>query len=710
MSPSSRSDNSRSRPWRASNHGRASIAPQNSSHDEAMQRPSQVWARQPLVVQRSGHGHLLGYNAREASDEVGASGLRAHQRHAHFDLGRSNEFDRMPQHLFSAVDAYGDSEYYDQVEQHGAKSPRDNAVSMESRESTTVNRDHEGRARYSAQATRTHDSQAEPPRSTSPGLQVKANGVRQTLRTSSEVQQHVPGPRQSSLFQFYARKSDRIAGNSIHENSHNKVHQMDGSQLLPDETTSTTGALPNAVTPGRKRRGSGCEILARESEIDDEMSDGGGEFYEDAEDKPASSALGKRKAKAGRVSKCDSSHAQGLKRTEPRAARQGGSASTAKVQFTAERETTKRNRPIEPCHPGKHAEVVYGEEGCQKTRSRKRCQYPEGCDKSAIGGTLFCIAHGGGKRCQYPEGCSKGAKGSTMFCIAHGGGKRCQYPDGCDKSTQRSTMFCIAHGGGRRCQNPEGCGKGAEGSTMFCNAHGGGRRCQYPEGCGKSAIGRTLFCKAHGGGKRCQYPEGCDKSAIGRTLFCKAHGGGKRCQYPEGCGKSAQGSTMFCKAHGGGKRCQYAEGCDKSAQGSTMFCRAHGGGKRCQHPEGCGKSALGSTMFCKAHGGGKRCEYPEGCDKSAQGSTMFCLAHGGGKRCQYPEGCDKSALGSTMFCTAHGGGKRCQYPDGCGKSARGSTMCCIAHGGGRRCSHESGCRKLVRRGGLCKSHGAEVGS
>jgi hypothetical protein len=344
-----------------------------------------------------------------------------------------------------------------------------------------------------------------------------------------------------------------------------------------------------------------------------------------------------------------------------------------------------------------------------RKRHRKRCQYPEGCDKGAEGSTMFCIAHGGGKRCQYPEGCGKSAQGSATFCAAHGGGRRCQYPEGCSKGAEGRTMFCVAHGGGKRCQYPKGCDKSAQGSTFFCVAHGGGKRCQYPDGCDKGALGSTMFCAAHGGGKRCQYPGGCDKSAQGSTMFCRAHGGGKRCQYPDGCDKSALGSTMFCRAHGGGKRCQYPGGCSKGAEGSTMFCVAHGGGKRCQYPEGCGKSAIGRTLCCKAHGGGKRCQYPEGCDKSAQCETMFCIAHGGGKRCQYPEGCDKSALGSTMFCAVHGGGKRCQYPDGCGKSAQGSTMLCAAHGGGKRCGHESGCRKHVKRGGLCKSHGTNVG-
>ena len=38
----------------------------------------------------------------------------------------------------------------------------------------------------------------------------------------------------------------------------------------------------------------------------------------------------------------------------------------------------------------------------------------EGCEKSALGSTKFCSAHGGGRRCTEP-GCEKGAQGSTKF-------------------------------------------------------------------------------------------------------------------------------------------------------------------------------------------------------------------------------------------------------------------------------------------------------
>jgi hypothetical protein len=55
---------------------------------------------------------------------------------------------------------------------------------------------------------------------------------------------------------------------------------------------------------------------------------------------------------------------------------------------------------------------------------------------------LVCIAHGGGKRCQYPDGCGKSARGATSFCIAHGGGKRCKYPDGCLAGSWAEVMIC----------------------------------------------------------------------------------------------------------------------------------------------------------------------------------------------------------------------------------------------------------------------------
>jgi hypothetical protein len=463
---------------------------------------------------------------------------------------------------------------------------------------------------------------------------------------------------------------------------------------------------------------SGCDASSDYDDCDDLGDNGDVVVVDHIDDRDSRTrcrlVLGKRKA-------ADGASPNGFARREISRVAASATAKVkqyAKVCMVGDCTSLVRSKGICNAHGG--GKRCQYPEGCGKSAQGvtafciahgggKRCQYPEGCDRSAQGATSFCKAHGGGKRCQYPDGCNKSAIAETTFCVAHGGGKRCQYPEGCDRSAQGATSFCIAHGGGRRCQYPEGCDKGAEGRTLFCVAHGGGNRCHFPEGCDKSAQGATSFCKAHGGGKRCHYSGGCSTSAVGRTLLCKAHGGGKRCQYPDGCDKSAKGRTMRCIAHGGGKRCQYPDGCNKSAQSATSFCIAHGGGKRCQYPDGFDKGAKGRTLFCKAHGGGKRCQYPEGCGKSAAGRTLFCLAHGGGKRCQYPEGCDKSAIGQTMLCKAHGGGKRCQYPDGCDKSAEGRTMFCKAHGGGKRCTHSSGCNKHVVKRGMCKQHGVAAG-
>jgi hypothetical protein len=69
----------------------------------------------------------------------------------------------------------------------------------------------------------------------------------------------------------------------------------------------------------------------------------------------------------------------------------------------------------------------------------------------------------------------------------------------CDKSAQGGTNFCIGHGGGNRC-GVKDCDKSAQGRTNFCVGHGGGNRCGMKD-CVKSAIGRTGFCTLHRGGK-----------------------------------------------------------------------------------------------------------------------------------------------------------------------------------------------------------------
>ncbi len=209
----------------------------------------------------------------------------------------------------------------------------------------------------------------------------------------------------------------------------------------------------------------------------------------------------------------------------------------------------------------------------KRQRQARGCTF-EGCTKSAVGATDFCVRHGGGKRCKF-EGCTKSAIRVTDFCAKHGGGKRCAFEE-CTKSAQGATDFCIQHGGGRRC-SVEKCTKSAIGVTDLCRRHGGGRRC-ISTNCTKSAVGATDFCIQHGGGKRCA-ADGCTTSAVGATDFCVRHGGGKRCIY-EGCTSVSQGITDFCIKHGGGRRCS-AEGCDKAAIVPAYFCVGHGGGIRC---------------------------------------------------------------------------------------------------------------------------------
>lgn len=117
-----------------------------------------------------------------------------------------------------------------------------------------------------------------------------------------------------------------------------------------------------------------------------------------------------------------------------------------------------------------------------KAMVEERDVYSKGggvCLKSVHGGTLYCVAHGGGKRCVVPE-CTKIARGRADFCVRHGGGKRCKF-ENCGKSAQGSTDFCKAHGGGKRCswglpgsefdQGDGHCNSLARGKTGLCASH-----------------------------------------------------------------------------------------------------------------------------------------------------------------------------------------------------------------------------------------------
>lgn len=122
----------------------------------------------------------------------------------------------------------------------------------------------------------------------------------------------------------------------------------------------------------------------------------------------------------------------------------------------------------------------------------------ESCNKLAVCGYDYCVAHGGGKRCS-EEGCDKLAKGASGKCKRHGGGPRCVYvgDEGpCDRSARdQTTKLCSMHGGGPRCKQP-GCEKAAHGGGL-CKAHGGGKRCMMAGGCKRSAQPGTDYCRRH---------------------------------------------------------------------------------------------------------------------------------------------------------------------------------------------------------------------
>jgi len=163
-----------------------------------------------------------------------------------------------------------------------------------------------------------------------------------------------------------------------------------------------------------------------------------------------------------------------------------------------------------------------------------RCQ-ASGCTRGAQGNSMFCRAHGVGKCCTAP-GCTKDAGGTAPLCKGRGGGKSCEYQGGgiCTKRVLGGTNFCVAHGGGMRCAVPD-CLKRVRGRADLCVRHGGGKRCKF-EGCGKSKQAETNFCKARGGRKRCSWGHpGSEYSnqqggpsyslARGKTSPCALHSG-----------------------------------------------------------------------------------------------------------------------------------------------------------------------------------------
>ena len=162
----------------------------------------------------------------------------------------------------------------------------------------------------------------------------------------------------------------------------------------------------------------------------------------------------------------------------------------------------------------------------------KRCQHT-GCTKSAQGNTNLCKAHGGGKRCQQ-EGCnlpSRGPVNGMWMCAAHGGGPKCQ--EGCGKSAVGTTKFCIQHGKNRPCKTNGCMGTTLLGGNPFCPLHGGARQCAFPD-CKHLVKGQhqagVMMCPTHGGAQRCEHA-GCQHAvAPGETQnYCMGHGGGRRC-------------------------------------------------------------------------------------------------------------------------------------------------------------------------------------
>jgi len=157
----------------------------------------------------------------------------------------------------------------------------------------------------------------------------------------------------------------------------------------------------------------------------------------------------------------------------------------------------RRQRPDNHCRNCKKLfeKGELQEESDRDDQPRPYCTYPK-CKVRPLK-DVRCGIH---KPCA-TEGCPNLAQrlSTSLLCISCGGGPRCEWHEGCKKSAIAPTKFCVEHGGGPRCKI-EGCTNGARNATeLLCKAHGGGARCKI-EGCTKSARLPTDFCIFHGGG------------------------------------------------------------------------------------------------------------------------------------------------------------------------------------------------------------------
>jgi hypothetical protein len=149
-------------------------------------------------------------------------------------------------------------------------------------------------------------------------------------------------------------------------------------------------------------------------------------------------------------------------------------------------------------------ESEHGESATMKLprgRAKTRCQQL-GCQKLAVGKTMFCAVHG--RKCQH-VGCSRQPEGkNTEYCLSHGGlcgVKVCRISGRANQVYKQSFAHrtCKTHYHRTLCRDPAGCKKVAVSGGVVgrCITHGGGKRCKH-DTCEKVALRRLWPGKREG--------------------------------------------------------------------------------------------------------------------------------------------------------------------------------------------------------------------
>jgi hypothetical protein len=119
------------------------------------------------------------------------------------------------------------------------------------------------------------------------------------------------------------------------------------------------------------------------------------------------------------------------------------------------------------------------------------------CDKTQIGGSPYCQAHGGGRDCRVADCLTAREAGGTGCCWAHGGGKRCG-------------IWPVGEAGGICRSKPVAGSEPARCRTHLGVMHRGGEQyeqCAGAASCTRTPVRGTVLCRQHTPKPGEQYPD-----------------------------------------------------------------------------------------------------------------------------------------------------------------------------------------------------------